>query len=195
MKGSETENLRNGDIAEHDDDTETDSMLVKDTDEKLCKRDDGNALQKKIRNDPPKLTTGSNSRKDEEKLWIRLKNDKLVRTKYILTTAYIVSFLTLGWVEGQLGPTFPELREIAHTTLEKGSLFFTMVTVGYLLGSIVMGYLFDKRTLNRDLLMFLATFGYGVVTAIVPWCGKYEVMVIIHVIKGAFGGALDTCGD
>jgi MFS family permease len=96
-------------------------------------------------------------------------------------------------VEGQFGPTFPELRVIAHTTLKEGSLFFTMGTVGYLLGSVVMGYLFDKRTLNRDLLMFFSTCGYGVINVIVPWCGIYEVMVIIHVIKGAFGGALDTC--
>ncbi|XP_061180711.1 sodium-dependent glucose transporter 1-like isoform X2 [Saccostrea echinata] len=113
----------------------------------------------------------------------------------MLTVAYIASFLALGWVEGQFGPTFPDLRLIAHATLEEGSLFFTMGTVGYLLGSLLTGFLFDRRVLDRNLLMFIATAGYGVIIAIIPWCGLYEVMVIIHIVKGAFGGGLDTCGN
>ncbi|XP_062592025.1 sodium-dependent glucose transporter 1-like [Saccostrea cucullata] len=124
-----------------------------------------------------------------------LKKDQLFRKKYILTVAYIASFLALGWVEGQMGPTFPDLRLLAKTTLEKGSLFFTMGTVGYLFGSLLTGFLFDKRVLDRNLLMFIATAGYGVIVAVIPWCGMFEVMVIIHIFKGAFGGGLDTCGN
>ncbi|XP_056003870.1 sodium-dependent glucose transporter 1A-like [Ostrea edulis] len=195
MRGLDKQNMKNCDINEHDDDTEASRMLVTDSYEESYIRDDGNDLDEEIRKEPAQLSTERDSRKNEETLWIRLKNDKFIRTKYILTTAYIVSFLTLGWVEGQFGPTFPELRVIAQITLEKGSFFFTMVTVGYVLGSVLMGYLFDRQTLNRDLMVFLATSGYGVVIAIVPWCGIYEVMLIIHVIKGAFGGALDTCGN
>jgi MFS family permease len=92
-----------------------------------------------------------------------------------------------------MGPTFPELRYIADTTLEKGSLFFTMITVGYLLGAILTGYLFDKRLLERNLLMFLSLAGYGAVIVIIPWCTQYEGMVFVHLVKGLFGGALDTC--
>jgi MFS family permease len=68
-----------------------------------------------------------------------------------------------------------------------------MRTVGYLLGCIVMGVLFDRPTLNRDLLMFLAISGFGLATAIVPWCEIYEVMVIMHVVKGTFSGAAGAC--
>ncbi|XP_062600751.1 sodium-dependent glucose transporter 1A-like [Saccostrea cucullata] len=136
-----------------------------------------------------------NINNDGGSLWNKLKKDQLFRKKYMMTMAYIASFVTLGWVEGQFGPTFPDLRLIAHATLEEGSLFFTMGTVGYLLGSLLTGFLFDKRVLDRNLLMFIATAGYGVIVAIIPWCGLYEVMVIIHIVKGAFGGGLDTCGN
>lgn len=96
-------------------------------------------------------------------------------------------------MEGQFGPTFPDILLISRTSLEKGSLFFTMGTLGYLIGSLIMGVVFDKRILDRNLLMFLATMGYGVIIAIVPWCSLFEAMAFIHVMKGAFGGGLDTC--
>ena len=96
-------------------------------------------------------------------------------------------------MEGQFGPSFPDLLVVSRTSLERGSLFFTMGTVGYLMGSLLTGYLFDKRIMDRNLIMFLAVIGYGAVIAVIPWCGLYEAMVIIHVVKGAFGGGLDTC--
>lgn len=96
-------------------------------------------------------------------------------------------------MECQFGPTFPDILLISRTSLEKGSLFFTMSTLGYLIGSLIMGVVFDKKILDRNLLMFLATMGYGVIIAIVPWCSLFEVMAFIHVMKGAFGGGLDTC--
>jgi hypothetical protein len=95
MMGLEKENVKNGNVADLDDATETDKMLVKGNNEKLCVHDDGDNLDKEIQNDPIQLSTTSDSRKHEEKLWVRLRTDKLIRRKYILTAAYIVSFLTL----------------------------------------------------------------------------------------------------
>ncbi|XP_061180632.1 sodium-dependent glucose transporter 1A-like [Saccostrea echinata] len=137
----------------------------------------------------------SHARRDGGNFWFKLKKDQHFRSKYILTLAYIASFLTLGWAEGQFGPTFPDLLHITNTTLEKGSLFFTMNTVGYLLGSLLMGFLFDRRLLDRNLLMFLIIAGYGVIIAVIPWCEMYEVMVTVFIVKGSFAGGLDTCGN
>ncbi|XP_062618670.1 sodium-dependent glucose transporter 1A-like [Saccostrea cucullata] len=135
------------------------------------------------------------TKKNGRNFWFKLKTDQHFRSKFLLTIAYIASFLTLGWGEGQFGPTFPDLLHITNTKLEKGSLFFTMNTVGYLLGSIVNGFLFDKRLLDRNLLMFLIIAGYGVILAVIPWCEIYTVMVIVFIIKGSFAGGLDTCGN
>ncbi|XP_061180630.1 sodium-dependent glucose transporter 1-like [Saccostrea echinata] len=137
----------------------------------------------------------SGSRRDGGNFWFKMKKDQLFRSKFILKLAYIASFLTLGWREGQFGPTFPDLLNITNTTLERGSLFFTMNSVGYLLGSMLIGFLFDKRLLDRNLLMFLIIAGYGTIFVIIPWCGIYEVMVTVFIVKGSFAGGLDTCGN
>lgn len=106
---------------------------------------------------------------------------------------HISYILFQGWANGIIGPTFPDILLIAHTSLEKGSLFFTMGTLGYLIGSLIMGFVFDKRILDRNLLMFLVLVGLGVSVAVVPWCSLFEAMIFIHVMKGIFSGGLDAC--
>jgi hypothetical protein len=88
------DNVSDGNIAEHDTQAETDTMLVKDSSEKSSIRDDGNKLEEEIKFDSSQPSLGPDTRK-QENLWVRLKNDKFQRIKYIMTIAYIISFLTL----------------------------------------------------------------------------------------------------
>ncbi|XP_062581699.1 sodium-dependent glucose transporter 1C-like [Saccostrea cucullata] len=127
--------------------------------------------------------------------WTTLKQDKLFRKKFILTLAYFASYFAEGWIEGQFGPTFPDLLFLTNTSLKKGSLFFNMYTAGFLLGCVIMGLLYDKRVTDRNLLMFVTTLGFGIINAVIPWFGLYEIMVILHILKGMFGGGLDTCAN
>ena len=66
----------------------------------------------------------------------------------------------------------------------------TAHSVGYLIGSLVSGILFDR--LNKILLIFFAIFGNAVTVAIIPWCSRYELMILIHLVKGMFSGSLDA---
>ena len=66
----------------------------------------------------------------------------------------------------------------------------TANSVGYLTGSLLCGVLFDSY--NKLLLLFVAVFGNAVTAAIIPWCFVYEIMVIMHIAKGTFCGALDA---
>lgn len=66
----------------------------------------------------------------------------------------------------------------------------TANSVGYLTGSLLCGVLFDSY--NKLFLLFLAVFGNAVTAAIIPWCFVYEIMVIMHIAKGTFCGALDA---
>lgn len=94
---------------------------------------------------------------------------------------------------GIIGPTFPDILLIANTSLEKGSVFFTMVSLGYVIGSLIMGCVFDKRILDRNLFLFLLLAGLGVSVAVVPWCSVFEAMIFIQMMKGIFSGGLDAC--
>lgn len=66
----------------------------------------------------------------------------------------------------------------------------TAHSVGYLIGSLVSGLLFDR--FNKILLIFSSVFGNAVTIGIIPWCSRYELMIVIHWVKGLFSGSLDA---
>ncbi|XP_062590145.1 sodium-dependent glucose transporter 1-like [Saccostrea cucullata] len=145
--------------------------------------------------DPSKLTEEiSHTLEDDGRCCYKLKNGLLDRSKCVFTVTYIIFSFTLGLANGVAAHSFADLIHIADTTVRKGLLFYTMDIVGYLLGTLLMGYLFDKPLLDRNLLMFLAIVGYCVIVAIIPWCGMYEIMFTLFTVKGAFRGGLLTCG-
>ncbi|KAK3108871.1 hypothetical protein FSP39_017622 [Pinctada imbricata] len=123
----------------------------------------------------------------------RLRGDEEYRGKVVLSLSLLWSFVILGWIIGQFGPSFLDLQIITGTTLEKGSAFMTAHSVGYLTGSMLSGILFDRY--HKMFLIFLAVFGNALTVGIIPWCAVYELMVIIHIVKGTFSGALDAIGN
>lgn len=53
-----------------------------------------------IRNSPNMLEENSNSEEKGGTFWFRLKKDNVFRKKYLLTSAYIMSFISLVSVRG-----------------------------------------------------------------------------------------------
>ena len=96
-----------------------------------------------------------------------------------------------GWLVGQTGPSFLDLQIITDVNLDKGSAFLTSNAIGYLLGSLVTGYLYDKME-DKVLLVFISTFGIGLATVFIPWASVFELMVFIMSVRGFLGGGLDT---
>ncbi|XP_076461010.1 sodium-dependent glucose transporter 1A-like [Babylonia areolata] len=103
------------------------------------------------------------------------------------------AFWGLGFAVGQRGPAFLDIQIITQTDVEQASFFFTASSVGYLVGSLVAGVIYDK--LNKSLLLLLSVVGLAVSTAILPWCSLYSLMIIIHAVVSLFAGALDTSGN
>ncbi|XP_069110997.1 sodium-dependent glucose transporter 1B-like [Argopecten irradians] len=66
----------------------------------------------------------------------------------------------------------------------------TAHSVGYLLGSLTSGLVFDS--LDKVLLVFYPVLGNAVTIAIIPWCSPYGLMVFSHWVKGLFSGGLDA---
>jgi len=66
----------------------------------------------------------------------------------------------------------------------------TSHSIGYLLGSLTLGLMFDR--LDKLLLVLFPLVGIGVTLAIIPWCAPYGLMIVIHWFKGLFSGGLDA---
>ena len=96
-----------------------------------------------------------------------------------------------GWTGGQTGPAFLDLQIITGVSIDRGSAFFTASGLGYLTGSLLNGYIYDKVR-HKIVLVFASLCGLGIVTAIIPWVSVYEVMVLMYFLFGVSGGFLDT---
>lgn len=60
------------------------------------------------------------------------------------TIAYYAAFIALGLATASLGPTLPGLAAHTHTLLSEISYLFTARSLGYLLGSLLGGRLYDR---------------------------------------------------
>ncbi|XP_071102724.1 sodium-dependent glucose transporter 1A-like [Haliotis cracherodii] len=134
-----------------------------------------------------------NETEDQEETICTSWRDKIYMKKFIYTIYLAIAFSMLGVCIGQRGPSFLDLQIITDTDVERGSAFFTAGSVGYLVGSLISGFVYDK--FNKVLTMFFLGLCMGISTGILPFCSLYGLMVAIHLVTGAFMGGIDTCGN
>lgn len=125
----------------------------------------------------------------------KLKSDAIYREKYFISLGIMWSFFVLGWTIGQFGPSLLDLRIITSTSLKEASGFMTGHSVGYLIGSVTLGIIFDKMRKEKTYSVAWSVVAMTVILAVIPWCYIYELMVAMHVFKGVAGGGLDTTGN
>ncbi|XP_045215669.2 sodium-dependent glucose transporter 1-like [Mercenaria mercenaria] len=97
----------------------------------------------------------------------------------------------LGWEYGQMGPVFPDLRDIAGVSLKQGSWLFTGFAVGYLAGCLIAG--FTQTRFSSNLLLFFYTIVSAGAYTVTPWIPVFEVMVFLLALSGLGIGGQDTC--
>lgn len=108
---------------------------------------------------------------------------------YPIASTYI-SLSLQGLIAGQAGSTFLDLQIITNTDTDKASVMFTGTSVGYLVGSIVCGLIYDR--FNKSLLLFLSLVGNAIATISVPFCPLLGIMLVFRSLQGFFGGAVET---
>lgn len=109
---------------------------------------------------------------------------------YRLTTVYFAAFVALGLTAGSLGPTLPSLSEQTQVGLSAISYVFTARSVGYLIGSVRAGKLFDRRPGNPVMAAMLLTM--SIMMALVPLASRLWLLLIAMLILGAAEAALDV---
>lgn len=107
-----------------------------------------------------------------------------------LTAVYFGAFIALGLTTGSLGPTLPSLAEQTQVGLSAISYVFTARSVGYLLGSVHVGKLVDRRSGNRVMTAMLLTM--SIMMALVPLASKLWLLLISMLILGAAEAGLDV---
>ncbi len=117
-----------------------------------------------------------------------VKRDKIVKT-----TSYYLSFITLGFVIGVIGPTLPGLAENTGTKLKQISYLFTTHSFGYLAGSLLCGHMFDR--VKGHPLMGAALVIMTVVMLLVPVMSVLWILVGILFVIGMAEAAVDVGGN
>src|SRR5512134_2184162 len=110
--------------------------------------------------------------------------------KHITTAAYYTAFILLGLGMAAEGPTLLKLAEHTSSTLDQISLIFFFGSLGYLLGSLFGGRIYDRVSGHRfmaGVLVFM-----GILIALVPVATSLLLLLVIVLILGLTKGALDV---
>ncbi|MBN2323097.1 MAG: MFS transporter [Spirochaetes bacterium] len=106
------------------------------------------------------------------------------------TAAYFLSYIALGMVMAVIGPTLPGLAEQTKVDLSRISYLFTSNFLGYLLGALFIGRLFDSIRGHRLMIVSLATMAGSM--AAVPFIPGHRLLVGLFFLLGMASGNLDV---
>jgi fucose permease len=74
--------------------------------------------------------------------------------------------------------------------LEEASIFVASTFVGYLSGAVISGIIYER--MNPYLILFIGLMIMASTSASIPFCIIYEVMLLMHLLKGIGVGLLDA---
>jgi FHS family Na+ dependent glucose MFS transporter 1 len=106
------------------------------------------------------------------------------------TIAYYAAFIALGMVLASLGPTLPYLADNLRTTLSQISFLFTGRSLGYLIGSLAGGRLYDRIPGHLVMAVMLALMAAGM--ALVPAMPSVWALAAILLLVGIAMGGTDV---
>ena len=109
---------------------------------------------------------------------------------YRVTAAYFAAYIALGLTVGSLGPTLPSLAEQTHVGLGAISYLFTARSMGYALGAVRGGKMFDRHAGNPVIAVML--FAMSIMMTLVPVVPKLWLLLIVMLMLGAAEAALDV---
>ncbi|XP_052770873.1 uncharacterized protein LOC128210563 [Mya arenaria] len=122
----------------------------------------------------------------------RFENDCHKRN-FIITLCVYFNFILLGWTYGQLGTAFVDLQQILSTSVQQTSLIFTMNSCGYMLGTLLIGALYDRVPTLK--LLGLLTLLNGITSAVLTWCSSFGLFLFVRLVDGMLCGGRDGGGN
>jgi MFS transporter, FHS family, Na+ dependent glucose transporter 1 len=116
-----------------------------------------------------------------------------MKSRLVKSAAYYATFIILGLTGAVIGPTLSRLAEHTHTQLNQISFIFPAASLGYLIGSLLAGRLYDLLPGHRILVTVLLVVA-GALT-LIPLAGSIWVLTVILLILNISTGAIDVGGN
>lgn len=107
-----------------------------------------------------------------------------------LTAAYFATFVALGLTTGSLGPTLPALATQTGSSLSLISYIFTFRSLGYVVGSVQGGKLFDRQPGNIAMSMMLLL--AAVALLLIPFSMRLATVLGLMFVLGSAEAGLDV---
>jgi len=115
------------------------------------------------------------------------------KQKIVRTIAYYLSYITIGFVTGIIGPTLPGLSLNAGTTLEGISYIFPVLAVGYLIGSYAGGWMYDRFKVHPVVAAGLLIL--GIMMFLIPLSQTLWIILALFLVTGFAAGSVDVGGN
>jgi FHS family Na+ dependent glucose MFS transporter 1 len=113
-----------------------------------------------------------------------------IRLPISQSIGYFAGLLILGLFTSILGPTIPVLAENTRSALAQVSILFTARSLGYMLGSLYGGRLYDRMPGHRVLVIVLCLMAVGYF--IIPLVSLLYILTVIMFLLGSTEGSLDV---
>ncbi len=110
--------------------------------------------------------------------------------KIALTLAYYASFVLLGLGNAMLGPTIKPLAQNTGVDLAAISLAASAMAVGYLVGSLLSGKLYDR--LPGQPVIAGSLLAMGAVLALIPALSSLPLLIGAQIVLGLAASAVDV---
>lgn len=107
--------------------------------------------------------------------------------------AYYLAFMALGFLMMALGTTLTELARRTHSEFHEISYSFMSRSLGFILGSIFGGRIYDHLSGHKVLAGALA--GMATLAAFVPVTPNLKVMIGLFLVQGLVGSLINVGGN
>ena len=109
------------------------------------------------------------------------------------SAGYFAAFIAMGMYGASLGPTLPGLAAQTGSGLSQISILFSARALGYLVGSVATGRLYDRLSGNRVMAVMLALMMVGMIAA--PAIALLPLLVGVFLFLGITEAGVDVGGN
>ena len=109
------------------------------------------------------------------------------------TIAYYLAFVGLGLVSSALGPTIELLAQQTQSSLSQISYLFTVQSLGFMLGAVFVGQLYDR--IAGHPILFWMMVGMAALFCLVPFAAGLGLLILLFGLIGFGKGSADVGGN
>jgi len=123
--------------------------------------------------------------REEEDARLAAINKRETKEKHIVTLGYCLCYAALGLASGSLGPTLKYLARDTDSTLDQvGSLVVGARAIGWILGSVVAGKMYENVRGHR--VLWIATGLTAIFMVMIPLIPEFWTLSAVCLLSGAF---------